>query len=109
MAAELAELEKRLFSVENVMQMLNVGRTKVYNEMDSGRLRSVKVGRRRLVTAAALDEFIAKVCSQTTPDEEPIEAEIVEPASVDTLWTQSGGVCGRWCSMTPTRSAWWSI
>lgn len=59
MAAELAELEKRLFSVENVMQMLNVGRTKVYNEMDSGRLRSVKVGRRRLVTAAALDEFIA--------------------------------------------------
>ena len=19
------------------------------------------------------------------------------------------GVCGRWCSMTPTRSAWWSI
>jgi excisionase family DNA binding protein len=58
MAAELAELEKRLFSVENIMQMLGIGRTKVYQEMDSGRLRSVKVGRRRLVSAAALEEFI---------------------------------------------------
>jgi excisionase family DNA binding protein len=61
MPAELAELEKRLFSVENVMQMCNLGRTKVYEEMDSGRLRSVKIGRRRLVSAAALDEFIAQL------------------------------------------------
>jgi excisionase family DNA binding protein len=61
MTAELAELEKRLFSVENIMQMCNLGRTKVYEEMDSGRLRSVKVGRRRLVSAGALNEFIEKL------------------------------------------------
>jgi excisionase family DNA binding protein len=61
MTAELAELEKRLFSVENIMPMCNLGRTKVYEEMDSGRLRSVKVGRRRLVSAGALNEFIEKL------------------------------------------------
>jgi excisionase family DNA binding protein len=60
MAAELAEAP-RLYSVENIMELLNVGRTKVYQEMDSGRLRSVKVGRRRLVSAAALNEFIAQL------------------------------------------------
>lgn len=55
------QLEKRLFSVENVMQMCGIGRTKVYEEMDSGRLRSVKIGRRRMVSAAALDEFISEL------------------------------------------------
>ncbi len=59
MTEMVAELEKRLFSVENIMQMCGLGRTKVYQEMDSARLRSVKIGRRRMVTAAALDEFIA--------------------------------------------------
>jgi len=61
MHTHLAGEEPRLYSVENIMSLLNVGRTKVYNEMDSGRLRSVKVGKRRLVSARALDEYIEKL------------------------------------------------
>ncbi len=48
----------RLNSVETVIERLGVGRSKVYEELSSGRLRSVKVGRRRLVSEAALVDYI---------------------------------------------------
>ena len=56
---ELAEaVTPRLNSVEDVMERLNLGRSKVYEELGTGRLRSIKVGRRRLVSEAALVAFI---------------------------------------------------
>jgi excisionase family DNA binding protein len=59
---ELAQqVVARLNGVEDVMERLKVGRSKVYQEMDSGRLRSVKVGRRRLVSDAAIAEYIEKL------------------------------------------------
>ena len=51
----------RLHSVESVMDRLNLGRSKVFELFDSGQLRSIKVGRRRLTTEAALVEFIARL------------------------------------------------
>lgn len=51
----------RFNSIESVMARLNLGRTKTYEEIASGRLRSVKVGRRRLVSEAALVEYIGKL------------------------------------------------
>ena len=51
----------RLHRVEAVMERLGVGRSKVFELMASGELRSVKVGRRRLVSEAALAEFIQKI------------------------------------------------
>lgn len=58
--------DPRLLSVTQVCVGTGLGRTKVYDEMRSGRLRSVKVGRRRLVPAVALDEWVeglvADVC-----------------------------------------------
>jgi excisionase family DNA binding protein len=58
MAAELADQIARLNSVEEIMGRLNLGRSKVYEVLTNGQLRSVKVGRRRLVSEAALIEFI---------------------------------------------------
>ena len=49
----------RLLSVDEAASMLGLGRSLVYGELGAGRLRSVKVGRRRLVPAAALSEYIA--------------------------------------------------
>ena len=40
------------------MERLGLGRSKVFELLASGQLRSVKVGRRRLVSEAALVEFI---------------------------------------------------
>jgi excisionase family DNA binding protein len=55
---ELTEATARLHSVEDVMGRLNLGRSKVYELLGSGRIRSIKVGRRRLVSDASLVAFI---------------------------------------------------
>jgi len=58
MPEQSTERIARLHHVESVMGRLGVGRSKVFELMASGELRSVKVGRRRLVSEAALTEFI---------------------------------------------------
>ncbi|ORV86848.1 ethanolamine utilization protein EutA [Mycobacterium interjectum] len=50
-----------LHPVESVMARLHLGRSKVFELLASGELRSVKVGRRRLVSESALCEFIDKL------------------------------------------------
>lgn len=55
---------ERLHGIETLMKRLNVGRSTVFEEIQSGRLRSVKIGRRRLVSETALCEFIAQLDQQ---------------------------------------------
>jgi excisionase family DNA binding protein len=51
----------RLLSVDEAAATLGLGRSRIYAEIAAGgRLRTVKVGRRRLVPAAAVAEFIAR-------------------------------------------------
>jgi excisionase family DNA binding protein len=61
MATESAEHVARLNSVEDVMERLRIGRSKTYEVLGNGQLRSVKVGRRRLVSEAAIVEFIQRL------------------------------------------------
>lgn len=49
----------RLLDINSTAAMLSLGRTAVYGELQAGRLRSLKVGRRRLVSTAAIADFIA--------------------------------------------------
>ena len=44
---------------EDAAEALGIGRTKVYELMRSGALRSVKIGGLRRISAAALAEFVA--------------------------------------------------
>ena len=48
----------RLLDVDEAAATLGIGRSALYGEIAAGRLHSVKVGRRRLVPAAAVAEFI---------------------------------------------------
>ena len=48
----------RLLSVDEACAMLGLGRSRTYLEIQTGRLRSVKVGRRRLIPVAAVAEYI---------------------------------------------------
>jgi excisionase family DNA binding protein len=48
----------RLNSVEDVMDRLKLGRSKIYEVLASGQLRSIKVGRRRLIPELAIVDFI---------------------------------------------------
>jgi excisionase family DNA binding protein len=47
-----------LLSVEDAARLLHLGRTTTYQLVLSGRLPSVKVGRRRLVLRRSLEEFV---------------------------------------------------
>jgi excisionase family DNA binding protein len=56
----------RLNSVKDIVARTGLSRSKVYQEMDSGRLRSVKVGRRRLITESALVDYIDSLAEAGT-------------------------------------------
>lgn len=57
-------MHQKLYRVEEVAQVLNVGRTKVFDLIRSGQLASVKVGGSRRVTVRAIDDYIAKLCQE---------------------------------------------
>ena len=50
--------DMRLFKVEDVMTLLSLGRNTIFELIRSGRLRSVKEGRSRLIPGAAIAEYI---------------------------------------------------
>lgn len=54
----------RLLSIDDVAGLLGIGRSAVYGELGAGRLRSIKVGRRRLVPGQAIAEFVAAAQSR---------------------------------------------
>lgn len=49
----------KLNEIPEAMEKLRVGRSTVFALMASGQLRSVKIGRRRLIPEQALRDFIA--------------------------------------------------
>ena len=50
---------KQLYRVKDAMVILSLSHTSIYEQIRSGRLRSVKEGRRRLITASAIADYIA--------------------------------------------------
>jgi excisionase family DNA binding protein len=50
----------RLLSIEQAARALGIGRTALYSEIGAGRIRSVKVGRRRLVPSSAISEVASR-------------------------------------------------
>lgn len=57
--APVANAPERLLSIDEASATLGLGRSLLYGEIQAGRLRSLTVGRRRLVPAAAIAEYIA--------------------------------------------------
>lgn len=53
------DIEKFAFSVEEAARRAGVGRDAVYKAIRDGRLAAKKFGRRTLITAEALREFLA--------------------------------------------------
>ena len=50
---------KELHRVTDAMAILSLSRSVIYEQLRSGRLRSVHVGRRRLIPASAIAEYVA--------------------------------------------------
>ena len=57
-------LTPRLLSIHQACQILGLSRTSVYSLLASDQIRSVTVGRRRLVPREAIDEYIAGLPTQ---------------------------------------------
>jgi excisionase family DNA binding protein len=55
----------RLLSVAEAAEALSVGRSATYGEIAAGRLRTVKVGRRRLVPAESIAAYIKAAAGET--------------------------------------------
>ncbi|MDM4783052.1 helix-turn-helix domain-containing protein [Micromonospora aurantiaca] len=53
-----------MLRVEEAARALGIGRSLVYDLIRSGRLRSFKVGSRRLIPAAAIDEVITTLTEE---------------------------------------------
>ncbi|EPQ72838.1 excisionase family DNA-binding protein [Mycobacterium marinum] len=56
----------RLNSVKEIVGRTGLSRSTIYEEMSNGHLRSVKVGRRRLIPKAALIDYINNLISADT-------------------------------------------
>jgi excisionase family DNA binding protein len=48
----------RLISIPEACKLLGVGHWSVYQQINKNALKTVKIGRRRLVSASALSDFI---------------------------------------------------
>jgi excisionase family DNA binding protein len=57
-AAATAEAPDRLLSIDEAARLLGIGRSATYDLLGAGRLRSLAIGRRRLVPSAAFREYI---------------------------------------------------
>ncbi|OLT31889.1 hypothetical protein BJF79_08850 [Actinomadura sp. CNU-125] len=54
----------RAYTVEQVADLLQIGRDKIYELIRTGRLRSVKIGRLRRITERQLDDFVTSLEQQ---------------------------------------------
>lgn len=54
-------MTKKSVRPDEAAKMIGVGRDTVYTLMRSGRLRSIKVGRIRLIPVAAIDELLSRI------------------------------------------------
>ena len=57
----------RLNSIKDVQERTRLSRSTIYQEMSSGRLRSVHVGSRRLIPESALIEYIQGLLDAANP------------------------------------------
>jgi hypothetical protein len=65
----------RFHDIASVMSRTTFGRSKVFQYISTGQLRSVKVGSRRVVSEAALTEFITGLDQQSVKEAKVVEVE----------------------------------
>ena len=60
--------EKLAYTVEGACDATDMARTRIYAAIADGTLKTFKAGRRRMVSARALNEFIAKLERDSAKD-----------------------------------------
>jgi excisionase family DNA binding protein len=62
----MATHTKRLYRIPEAMAQLSMSRSVIFEQLRTGRLRSVAQGRTRLIPAAALDDYVALLEREAT-------------------------------------------
>jgi excisionase family DNA binding protein len=57
-----AKTGPRLFSIKQAVYELGISRSALYELIKNGKLKTIKIGRRRLIPPEAIDTFIAGLC-----------------------------------------------
>jgi predicted DNA-binding transcriptional regulator AlpA len=61
---DLLNDDLRLYRIADVMRLLGLSRTVIFEQLRTGRLRSVRQGRARLITANAIRDYITLLESE---------------------------------------------
>ncbi|SCL25427.1 helix-turn-helix domain-containing protein [Micromonospora inyonensis] len=56
----MATTDNRLYTIDEVCDLFRCGKSTIYKLMDSGELRSVKIGALRRIPVKAADEYLAR-------------------------------------------------
>ena len=59
---------KKLYRIPEAMRLLSLSRSVIYNQLRSGRLRSVKEGSTRLIPADAIADYVALLEAEAEAD-----------------------------------------
>lgn len=59
-------MTRQLFSVQEGMDRTGLGRSNFFNKLASGEIKSIKVGKRRLIPDTAIDEYIERLEAQAS-------------------------------------------
>lgn len=60
-----SNLNKRGFSIQDISKIYGISRQTIYNEINSGNLKTFKIGRRRLITLSAIESWELLLESKT--------------------------------------------
>ena len=60
---------EKLLAIPEVKERLAIGRTKVLELIEEGRLQKVKIGRRALVTRSSVDRYIVEIIEEARAKE----------------------------------------
>ena len=55
-----------LLTITQVSELLNLGRTKTYELVMGGRIKSVKLGRKRLVPKANVERYVSEISAESS-------------------------------------------
>lgn len=64
--ASALPISERMFSVDEAGAICRRGRNSIYNHIAAGELKSVKLGKRRLIAGSELQRFVGWLASQAT-------------------------------------------
>jgi excisionase family DNA binding protein len=90
---EPADAPERLHDVGSAAALLGIGRSALYVEMQAGRLRSLSIGRRRLIPASAIRDYIrsdSKAELAATADHSPAGGPLLHETAANFDAAQAG-------------------